>query len=128
MKFMKLKHPSYETETRLPISNFRRAGDTIYVSGQGAVGPDGHYVCEDFEGQMHYTMERLKDALTEAGAALTDVVRVCGYVQNEADLSAYNRLYREYFSEPFPARTTIVNCLPTGLLFEIDAVAVSEKA
>jgi 2-iminobutanoate/2-iminopropanoate deaminase len=123
---MLLKHPSYETEKRLPLSNFRRTTDTIYISGQGAVGPDGHYVCEDFQGQMRYTMERLKDALAEAGATLTDVVRVCGYVQSETDLPAYNRLYREYFSEPYPARTTIVNCLPTGLLFEIDAVAVTK--
>jgi 2-iminobutanoate/2-iminopropanoate deaminase len=50
-------------------------------------------------------------------------VSIRGYVQKESDLPAYNQLYREYFNEPFPARTTIVNCLPTGLLFEIDAIA-----
>jgi 2-iminobutanoate/2-iminopropanoate deaminase len=30
-------------------------------------------------------------------------------------------LYREYFAEPFPARTTITNCLGK-VLFEIDVV------
>jgi 2-iminobutanoate/2-iminopropanoate deaminase len=44
-------------------------------------------------------------------------------VADAADLPTYNRLYREYFSEPFPARTTITNCLPPGLLFEIECIA-----
>ena len=120
-----MKHPSYQTETKLPIASFRRVGETIYIAGQGAVGPDGNYVCEDFEGQFRYTMERLKDALAEAGVTLADVVSVRGYVQFEADLPAYNRLYREYFTDPYPARTTITSCLPTGLLFEVDAIAAT---
>jgi 2-iminobutanoate/2-iminopropanoate deaminase len=120
---MMKKHPSYQSESTLPIANTRRIGQTLYVSGQGAVGPDGNYVCEDFEGQMRYTIERLKDALAEADLALSAVVSVRSYVQCDADLPAYNKLYREYFSEPYPARTTITNCLPAGLLFEIDAIA-----
>ena len=127
MKFKRnMKHPSYETETKLPLASFRRVGKTIYLSGQGAVAPDGSYVCEDFEGQFRYTMERLKDALAEAGATLADVVSVRSYVQNESDLPAYNQLYREFFTVPFPARTTITSCLPTGLLFEIDAIAATQ--
>lgn len=118
-----MKHPSYQNEKKLPISSFRRIGSTIYISGQGAVGPDGNYVCDDFEGQFRYTMERLKDALAEAGVTLASVVSVRSYVQRDADLPTYNQLYREYFTEPYPARTTITNCLPTGLLFEIDAIA-----
>jgi 2-iminobutanoate/2-iminopropanoate deaminase len=39
------------------------------------------------------------------------------------DFPAYNEVYREYFSEPFPARTTIGVILAPGLLFEIEAVA-----
>jgi 2-iminobutanoate/2-iminopropanoate deaminase len=117
------KHPSYQSEVKLPIANFRQIGETIYISGQGAVGPGGVYVCGDFAGQFRYTMEQLVKALEEAGVGLEDVVSIRGYVQRESDLPAYNQLYREYFREPFPARTTIVNCLPTGLLFEIDAIA-----
>jgi 2-iminobutanoate/2-iminopropanoate deaminase len=37
-------------------------------------------------------------------------------------------LYRTYFSAPFPARTTIVNCLGEALLFEIEVVAVPRAA
>ncbi len=122
------KHPSYQSEVKLPLSNFRQIGETIYLSGQGAVGPGGNYVCDDFEGQMRYTMEQLIKALNEAGVGLADVVSIRSYVQSESDLPAYNKIYREYFAEPFPARTTIVNCLPTGLLFEIDAIAQARQS
>ena len=44
------------------------------------------------------------------------------------DVALYNQLCREYFSEPFPARTTITNCLPPALRFEIEAVAVRRSA
>ena len=121
-----MRHPSYtddEAPHGLPLSPFRRVGDTIYVAGQGAVNEKGEYTSADFEGQFRDTMANLQKALADAGVDLSNVVMARGYVQRQEDLPLYNRLYREYFSEPFPARTTIVNCLPDGLLFEIDCVA-----
>ena len=53
---------------------------------------------------------------------LKDVVQVRSYVKNSSNVPRYNEIYREYFKEPYPARTTIVNCLGT-LLYEIDVVA-----
>ena len=55
---------------------------------------------------------------------LENVVRVTSYVQDPADLAQYNQLYREFFSQPFPARTTITSCLTAALKFEIDVIAV----
>lgn len=120
-----MHYPMAEGQTRhvLPISMIRRVGTTLYVSGHGAVNERGEFVSDTFEGQMRWTMEQLQATLAQEGAALADVVMVRGYVQNPANLPLYNRLYREYFAEPYPARTTIVNCLPPGLEFEIDCVA-----
>jgi Putative translation initiation inhibitor, yjgF family len=112
-----------QTEHRLPISPYRRLGDQIFVSGQGAVNSRGEYISDDFETQFRHTMELLKGILADAGVTLADVVQVRSYVQRTEDIPLYNRLYREYFGEPYPARTTIVNCLPPGLLFEIDCIA-----
>ena len=60
--------------------------------------------------------------LAAAGLGLGDVVQVRGYLKDHADWDEYNRLYREYFTEPYPARTTIVKCLGQ-VKVEIDAVA-----
>ncbi len=61
---------------------------------------------------------------TCAGSDLAHVVQTRNYVRDAADLPLFNQLYREYFSALFPARTTITNCLPPSLRYEIEAVAV----
>jgi enamine deaminase RidA (YjgF/YER057c/UK114 family) len=53
-----------------------------------------------------------------------DVVQTRNYVRDAANLPLYNQLYREYFPAPSPARTTITDCLPPDLKYEVEAVAV----
>ncbi len=122
------KYPMAEGQTRHapPLSMFMRVGDTVYISGCGAVNELGEFVSPDFEVQMRYTMEMMRSALKAAGVDFKDVVSVRSYVQNSENLPLYNRIYPEYFSAPYPARTTIVNCLPPGLEFEIDCIAISK--
>lgn len=55
-------------------------------------------------------------------------MQVRSYLARQEDLAEYNRLYREYFAEPYPARTTLVGCLGTGsILYEIDVVAAAKS-
>jgi 2-iminobutanoate/2-iminopropanoate deaminase len=68
-------------------------------------------------------MQNVIDVLHSAGLTLENVVRVTSYVRDPADLPAYNDLYREYFSAPHPARTTLTSCLPAALKFEVDVIA-----
>ena len=112
----------------LPLRLWVRAGDLIFVSGHGAVNERGEFVGDTFQSQFEHTMNHLQSTLREAGAGLEDVVSVRCYVQDSANLPLYNQLYRRYFTEPFPARTTIVNCLPPGLEFEIECVALARDA
>ena len=111
-----------QTEHKIPISLYRRAGNTIYVAGHGAVTSTGEFVSPDFETQMRYTMGELFKTLALAGATPEQVVMVHSYVQEPSNLPQYNKLYREYFNEPYPSRTTITGCLPPGLEFEIECI------
>ena len=106
----------------LPFSPAIRAGDFVFVSGQASTDETGAIVSEDFEAEFHRTMRNLGAILAAAGASLKQVVQVRSYVRDAADLPLYNRLYRQYFAEPFPARTTISDCLKS-VKFEIDVVA-----
>ena len=119
------KYPMAEGQTRHqpPLSMWRRSGGQIYISGHGCVNHEGTFLFEDFEGQYRFTMEQLGNTLSEAGITWKDVVNVRCYVQHPSDIPTHNVLYREYFSDPFPTRTTVVNCLPPGLLFEIECIA-----
>lgn len=122
-------YPMAEGQTKHapPLSLWRISGGLAFVSGHGCVDSEGKFPFQDFEAQYRFTMEQLKATLHEIGVTFSDVVNVRCYVQNASDIPCHNTLYREYFCEPFPARTTIVNCLPPGLLFEIECVATAPQ-
>ena len=109
-------------QSHLPFSPAVRAGPFVFVSGQASTDEKGGLILESFEAEMRRSMEHVKTILRAAGLDLRHVVQVRSYVTDPADLPEYNRLYREYFSEPFPARTTITKCLGK-VKFEIDVVA-----
>jgi 2-iminobutanoate/2-iminopropanoate deaminase len=96
----------------------------VFVSGQALVDASGKIVKDTFEGEMRRSMENLRAVLAGAGLDLRDVVQVRSYVGRQEDLAEYNRIYRDYFDEPFLARTALIGCLGTLLKFEIDAQAL----
>ena len=87
----------------------------------------GKIVVDTFEGEFRRSLENIKLVLAAAGLDLSHVVQVRSYLAREEDLAEYNRLYREFFKEPFPARTTIVGVLGTALKYEIDVTAYAGK-
>jgi 2-iminobutanoate/2-iminopropanoate deaminase len=113
--------------SHLPFSPAIRAGDFVFVSGQASVDLSGKIVNDTFEGEFRRSMENVRKVLEAAGLELKHVVQVRSYLAREEDLAEYNRLYREYFTEPYPARTTIVGVLGTALKFEIDVTAYDGK-
>lgn len=107
----------------LPFSPAVRSGDFVFVSGQAPVDESGALISGTFAEEMRRSMDNLRAVLAAAGCSLDDVVQVRAYVHDVADVPSFNELYREYFRAPFPARTTLANCLGP-IKFEIDAVAV----
>lgn len=83
----------------------------------------GQIISDTFEGEMRRSMGHVIRILANEGLTLADVVQARAYVARQEDIAEYNRLYREFFPEPYPARTTIVSCLGTMLKFEIDVTA-----
>ena len=112
----------------LPFSPAVVVGDLIFVSGQASVDQQGNIVSDTFEGEFRRSVENVRRVLEAAGSDLAHVVQTRNYVRDAEDLPLYNQLYREYFSAPFPARTTITNCLPPALRYEIEAFAVRRSA
>lgn len=107
----------------LPLSMAVEAGDLVFVSGQASVDDHGNIVSGTFEEEMRRAMANVERVLASIDLTLGDVVRVTGYVRDPDNRGIYNDIYRQYFSDPYPARTTLTNCLPEELHFEIDVVA-----
>ncbi len=114
--------------SQLPFSPSVRFGDLIFISGQASVDEEGKIVSDTFEGEFRRSLENVRKVLAAADSDLAHVIQTRNYVRDAADVLLYNQLYREYFTEPFPARTTITNCLPPTLRYEIEVVAVKRPS
>jgi 2-iminobutanoate/2-iminopropanoate deaminase len=100
-----------------------RAGDFVFVSGQGPLDPrTGKVVGSTIEEQTTRVLENIKAILEAGGASLADVVKVAAHLSDLSLFERYNRVYAGYFPDPKPTRTTVGSQLP-GILVEIDAIA-----
>jgi len=114
--------------SHLPFSPAVQVGNMVFVSGQASVDATGKIVSDTFEGEFRRSVENLRKVLQSAGADLADVVQTRNYVRDADDVPLFNRLYKEYFSAPYPARTTITGCLSPALRFELECIAVTGTA
>jgi 2-iminobutanoate/2-iminopropanoate deaminase len=100
-----------------------KAGDFVFVSGQGPLDPDtGKVVGETIEEQTTRTLENIKAILEAAGASMADVVKVSAHLSDLSLFDRYNKVYSTYFPDPKPTRTTVGSQL-LGIMVEIDAIA-----
>lgn len=109
-----------------PYSQAVRCGQTVYLSGQIPLDPaTGALVAGDIGVQARRAFDNLKAVAAAAGGSLNDVVRVGVYLTDLGDFATVNAVMGDYFSAPYPARSTIqVSALPKAAVVEIDAVMV----
>lgn len=112
-----------------PYSAGFKAGDYIFVSGQGPLNPrTGKIENNTIEEQTRQTLENIKAILEAGGSSMADVVKVSVLLTDLANFKAMNEVYKTFFSEPFPARITYGAGLALpNMLIEIDAVAYLGK-
>ncbi|MBQ7535655.1 MAG: RidA family protein [Stomatobaculum sp.] len=111
-----------------PYSQGIKAGKTIYVSGQIPIDPaTGEFAGQDIESQTRQSLTNIRNILKEAGADMSAVVKTTVLLKDIADFAAMNKVYAEFFTEPYPARAAFqVAAIPKGALVEIEAVAVTD--
>ena len=107
----------------LPFSPAIRVGDFVFLSGLASVDEQGRIIADTFENEARRTYANIGRVLSAAGLDFSRVVQVRCYLANQADWDAHNQIYREFFREPFPARTTLIGCLGTLVKYEVDLIA-----
>jgi 2-iminobutanoate/2-iminopropanoate deaminase len=110
---------------RGPYSPFVRAGDFIFVSGQGPIDPiTNQYSFGDVQHETRLVLSNVRRVLELAGATPADVVKCSVFLSSGKDFAAMNEVYAEFFGETRPARTTVEAKFHQAVMkVEIDAIA-----
>lgn len=120
-------HPDKAPKPAGPYSPAIKTEKLIFVSGQTPEKPGSDELIEgDIAAQTRQVFENIKNILAAAGCSMDNIVKVNAFLLNINDFDQYNRVYREYFSRPYPARTTVQCVIPGGSLIEVDVTAAVE--
>ncbi len=117
----------WKWDDSLHISQAIEIGDTVYLSGQVAMDPDGNVVgVGDMRAQTRQVLENVKALLEAAGASMGDVVKIVQYFTDISLVGEAREVRTQFFSDPPPASTGVeVSALAfPELLIEIDVTAI----
>ena len=101
-----------------------RPGGIVVISGQAPVNLDGKVTTLDFNEQTKITMNNCLTQLKAANCDFADVFKVNVYLTDLKNWPAFNKIYRNIMTEPFPVRTAVQTPLLDTFQVEIEMWAV----
>lgn len=109
---------------RQPFSWATRAAGIVFTA-HGPVRPDGSIDTGPITEQARLTFANLQRAVQAAGGSLADVAQVLIYMTDVADMPAIDAVYREFFTPPWPNRSSmgVAALVVPGMKIEIVAYA-----
>ena len=108
-----------------PYSQAVVAGNLVFVSGQIPVDPATGNIPEDIVDQARQALTNLGEVLRASGSGLDKAVRVTVFITDISAFGKVNKVYAEFFKEPYPSRSCVeVSKLPKDVKIEIDAIGV----
>jgi len=114
--------------TPSPLAQAIRAGNLLFVSGQGPLDPKTREVVSaDIGEQTRRTLTNLRNVLAAAGLDFSHVVNMRVVLRNAEDFPAFNEAFRDFLQGEKVTRTC-VGATPhrKGVNVEIDCVASFE--
>jgi len=114
---------------RGPYSPAVRAGDFLFVSGQGPVDvANDRLSTGDIRHETRLVLGNIRRILEGCGASMADVVKCTVYLLDASEFAAMNEVYAEFFGDEKPARTTVEARFVAPMRVEIDAIAYKPKS
>jgi 2-iminobutanoate/2-iminopropanoate deaminase len=109
-----------------PYNHGVRVGELLFCAGQIPLDPTNPSapLPADIKAQTERVLENVKAILDDQRLTFANVVKTTVFLTNLADFAAMNEVYGRYFTENFPARSTVqVAALPRGAQVEIEVIA-----
>ena len=107
-----------------PYSEVIRAGDFLFVSGQGPIDPaTNEFSFGDIRHETKLVLDNVKRIVEGCGATLADVVKCSVFLADAADFGAMNEVYASIFGGAPPTRTTVqATLVEPRMKIEVDCV------
>jgi len=114
--------------TPSPLAQAIRAGNLLFVSGQGPLDSKTREVASaDIRDQTRQTLANLANILSAAGLSMANVVNMRVVLRNTGDFPAFNETFREFMAGEKVTRTCIGGTPHrAGVNVEIDCIASFE--
>jgi reactive intermediate/imine deaminase len=100
-----------------------RAAGFLMLSGQVPMTPQGEVVRGTIQEQTQAVMERIGETLKLCGADFSQVVKATVWLSDMAHFAGFNEVYRRYFDQGLPVRSTVTAGLALGVDVEIEVQA-----
>lgn len=113
----------------LPFSEAVRVGDTLYLSGQIGLVPGTMKLAPGgIRDEARQAMENIRTVLEAHGYSMGDVVKCTVMLADMSEWSAFNDVYRTFFSGRYPARSALgANGLALGARVEVECIAAASR-
>ena len=113
-------------EKKVGYSRAVRIGNTVEIAGTTALDGDKIIAPGNPFKQMCFIIEKIEQALKQAGASLNDVIRTRIYITNITDAEEVGRAHVKYFGNIKPASTMIQisKLVNPDLLVEVEVTAI----
>ena len=124
-----MKKVIFSNEAPEPLGVYSQGvvgGGFIFISGQLPINPlTNKFVEPDIKKQTRQVLKNIEKILTVEGASLKDILKISAFLRSLDNFKEMNEVFKEFFSIEPPARTTsTVKEFPSGVLIEVDAIAL----
>ena len=107
-----------------PYSQAIEINNMVYTSGVIPVNPATSEIPEGVEAQANQAFQNLCNLVEASGSKVENIIKTTVFIKEMNDFGKINEIYKNYFKEPFPARSCVeVARLPKDVLLEIEAIA-----
>lgn len=95
-----------------------------YFSGQIGLNAKTGEMAPDFDSQLKNVLENIDGLLNSQGLTRENIIKTTIFMTNLDKFSKVNEAYVNFFTAPYPARSTVqVSALPKGAEVEIEVIA-----
>ena len=110
-----------------PFSGAVQVDDALFISG--ALGLEANnQVPASAETEATNVLNNIQKTLAEAGMTMDDLVTVQVFCSDVSNYDAFNKVYRGFFKQEFPARAFLGSGkLLFGARFEVQGIAVKRR-